>query len=377
MDVMKKPFVFGVAVGDEHFIGREQEQARLGANMSYGVNTILISPRRIGKTSLVKRVARNIATDTLRVIHLDIFSCRSEYDFYNAFASAVLRQTASRIDEWREHAQEFISRLAPKLSFSPEPLADFSLSLGITPKTHKPEEILNLPEQIAKRHGWHIVVCVDEFQQIGEFPDTITVQKRMRTVWQHQENVSYCLYGSKKHMMSSLFQQSSKPFYKFGSTIYLGVIPAETWVPYLCQRFSEAGKCLKEDVATYICEKVSCHSSYVQELAYATLICSGAEVCREDVDNAFQTLMDDNTLLFVERTQNLTTYQMNFLRAILDDIHDGFGLSRIRNDYQLGSASNIARIKASLLERELIDVTEKGIFISDPVLLHWLNRILR
>lgn len=374
---MKKPFVFGVAVGPEHFIGREQERKRLAANMAYGANTILISPRRIGKTSLVKRVAQDVASDELRIVHLDIFSCRSEYDFYNAFASAVLKQTATRFEEWREHAQEFISRLTPKLSFSPEPLSDFSVSLGITPKTHKPEEVLDLPELIAKRHGWHIVICIDEFQQVGEFPDSLTVQKRMRSVWQHQQNTSYCLYGSKKHMMSSLFLQRSKPFYKFGSTMYLGVIPTETWVPFLCDRFAGEGKVLTEELAALICRKVENHSSYVQELALGTLMCDGDVICEADVDTAFQNMLDDNSSLFVEKTQSLTTYQLNLLRAILDDVHDGFGVAAVRDSYNLGSASNISRLRTALIEREIVDVSENGLYISDPILREWLKRMLR
>ena len=54
---MDKPFIFGVPVEDSHFIGREEEIKRLSTNFKYGVNTILISPRRWGKTSLVNKVA--------------------------------------------------------------------------------------------------------------------------------------------------------------------------------------------------------------------------------------------------------------------------------------------------------------------------------
>ena len=60
---MKKPFVFGIAVEDDHFVGRKKEISRLSANFHYGVNTILLAPRRIGKTSLVKRVAKEVETD--------------------------------------------------------------------------------------------------------------------------------------------------------------------------------------------------------------------------------------------------------------------------------------------------------------------------
>lgn len=371
---MKKPFVFGVAVDDEHFIGRKKEIESLSSHMQYGVNTILISPRRWGKTSLVKRVAKQVKTEQLKVVLVDVFYCRNEYDFYNAFATAVLQQTASKLDEWKQNAQEFLSRLVPKISFSPEPNQDFSISLGITPKTYKPEEILNLPELIAQKRGYKIVVCIDEFQQIGDFSDSITIQKRMRTVWQHQQNVSYCLYGSKKHMMSSLFQKRSSPFYKFGSTMYLDVIPIEEWIPYLCQRFEEEGKHLSEDLARQIYQMVAGHPSYVQQLAFNTLICTKEElVTIENLHEAYSNLLDENSPLFVEKTERLTAYQMNFLRAIIAGVHQDFGMASIREEYSLGSSSNIVRIKDALIEKEFIDITPNGIFIADPILETWLR----
>ena len=93
---------------------------------------------------------------------------------------------------------------------------EISLSLGITPQNYQPEEILQLPEMIAQEQGVHLVVCIDEFQQIGEFNNSLVVQKRLRGVWQHQRNVSYCLFGSKKHLMMKLFQNRRMPFYQFG-----------------------------------------------------------------------------------------------------------------------------------------------------------------
>ena len=374
---MKKPFIFGVAVDAEHFIGRKTETERLKANFNYGVNTILISPRRIGKTSLVKKVASESATDELHIVFVDIFSCRSEYEFYNAFAAAVLQQTASKLDEWKQNAQEFLQRLMPRISFSPEPMSEFAVSLGITPSTHKPEEILNLPEKIAQKKGWHIVVCIDEFQQIGEFPDSLTVQKRIRTAWQHQKNTSYCLFGSKKNMMSAIFQHSSNPFYKFGQLMQLGVIPTEDWTPYLCSRFEAEGRHLSEEMAAEICRRVDNHSSYVQQLAYNTLLSSQGEVTQANIDEAYDSLLDENSSLFMEKTERLTTYQMNFLRAIISGVHKDFGTAAIREEFHLGAPSNIIRIKTALTERELIDSTQDGNIIADPVMKEWLKRILR
>ena len=118
---MKKPFVFGVAVGDENFVGRSKEITMLSNNFKYGVNTILLAPRRMGKTSLVKRVAKQIHSDEIKVVHLDIFSCRNEYDFLNMFASAVLKQTSSHVEEWMQDVRDFMSRIVPKVNISPDP----------------------------------------------------------------------------------------------------------------------------------------------------------------------------------------------------------------------------------------------------------------
>lgn len=371
---MEKPFVFGVAVGDEHFIGRQMEIERLSSLFKYGTNTILMSPRRMGKTSLVKKVSGIVENKEIRFVHLDIFSCRSEYDFLNMFASAILKQTSSHLDEWKQYAQEFLSRIAPRISFSPEPLQDYSVSLGITPKTHRPEDVLNLPELIASKKGCHLIICIDEFQQVGSFPDSLSVQKHMRSVWQHHNNVSYCLYGSKKNMLASLFLQKSKPFYKFGQIMQLGPIPTEDWIPFLCSRFKAEGKNLSPSLADTICNKVEMHSSYIQQYALNVLIrAKGTEVTETELDAAYDDLLDETTMLFQERTENLTTYQINFLRALVDGIHTDFGTADIREEYNLGSPSNITRIKEALLDKELIDITDKGIFISDPVLKEWLR----
>lgn len=373
---MKKPFVFGVAVEEDNFVGRSNEISMLSNNIKYGVNTILLAPRRIGKTSLVRRVAKEVQSDAIKIVHLDIFSCRNEYDFLNMFASAVLKQTSSHIEEWMQNARDFMSRIVPKVNFSPEPTQDYSISLGISPKTHQPEEILNLPELIAQKKGFHIVVCIDEFQQVGEFPDSLYVQKRMRSVWQHQSNVSYCLYGSKKNMMTTLFQQRNKPFYKFGTTMELGTIPVEDWTPYLLRQFMSEGRTLPESLAEKICNMVDLHSSYVQQLAFNVLICTlPGETATEDILNqAYENLLDESTSLFQEKTENLTSYQLNFMKAVIAGIHENFGKASVREEYNLGTHSNIVRIKTALIEKELIETRSDGIYIADPVMKQWLMK---
>ena len=373
---MDKPFIFGVPVEDSHFIGREGEINRLATNFKYGMNTILISPRRWGKTSLVNKVAGLVTSKELLVVKMDIFSCRNEYDFYNVFSEAILKQTASKVEEWKDVAKGFIERLTPKISMSPDPLSEYSLSLGITAKTHTPEEILQLPETIAQRKDCHVLICIDEFQQVGEFPDSLTIQKRMRSVWQHQDNVSYCLYGSKMHMMTNLFQKKSYPFYKFGEMLYLKPISLDAWKSYISGRFEQEGKHISDKLIQKLCETVAYHSSYVQQLAYSTLLLTKDEVSEEILAAAVEDLISQNSSIFIEQTQSLTSYQLNFLRAILYGVNNGFNEKEVRESFNLGVPSNVDRLKKSLVEKELIEYTENGVEIGDPVLRLWLKRVL-
>lgn len=372
-----KPFIFGIATSGDNFTDRKKDTERLLLNFQHGVNTVLISPRRWGKTSLVQKVCHLAQSDKLKVVYLDIFSCRSDKDFYDAFAAAVLKQTSSKLDEWLENIKLFLSRVSPKISIGTDPMTDFSISLEMNPKREDIEEILQLPEKIAQKKGFNIVICIDEFQQIAEFKDSKTFQKRLRTVWQLQKSVSYCLFGSKKHLMNELFEKKSLPFYKFGDAIYLSKIGTADWVEYICSRFMVTGKVITKELAERICRMVDNHSSYVQQLAWLVWIRTDQLATINDLEAAYQDIIEQNTPLFEKQTESLTTYQMNFLRAIIDGVHSEFTTQETLNKYQLGSSANVAIVKKALVKKELIEVEKRQIVISDPLLAVWLKKELR
>lgn len=371
-----KPFIFGVATSGDNFTDREKETERLLLNFRHGVNTVLISPRRWGKTSLVQKVCRLAQSEELKVVYIDIFSCRSDKDFYDAYAAAVIRQTSSKLDEWIENIKLFLSRISPKISMGTDPMTDFSISLEMNPKGSDVDEILQLPEKIAQKKGCSIVVCIDEFQQIAEFKDSKTFQKRLRSVWQLQQSVSYCLFGSKKHLMNELFERKSLPFYKFGDAIYLPKIGTSYWIDYICSRFEATGKHISVELAERICLAVDNHSSYVQQLAWLVWVHTDGTAAERDFDAAYQDIIDQNTPLFEKQTESLTTYQMNFLRAVIDGVHGEFTSQDVLQKYQLGSSANVSTVKRALIKKELIEIEKRQVVIPDPVMKVWLKKEL-
>ncbi len=371
---MGKAFVYGMSVGGDNFTDRIEETKRIKLDFENGINVILISPRRMGKTSLIKKVISEMDNPGIKVVYMDIYDCRSEYDFYNRFAETMMKSTGNQLEQVMENIKRFLVRVSPKLSFSPEPNSEFSVSLGITPRDYSPEEILDLPERIAKEQGIRIVVCIDEFQQIGEFADSLTVQKRLRGVWQHHQHVSYCFFGSKKHLMENIFQSRRMPFYQFGEMLHLKCIPTEYWVPFICSRFEKYGKKISEEYAARICHTVKNYSSYVQQLAWNVMAETEIEVNEESFTEGFNALLEQNSSLFIQQTEGLTTYQLNFIRLLCNGIHSGFNTQSVVEQYSLGSKSNVDRIKKCLIDRELITIEKEGVFLADCVFELWFKR---
>ena len=224
------PFQYGSLAEKENFIDRVEDRALLKQLLMNGIHVMLISPRRWGKSSLVK-----VATDELvaenknvRVCHIDAFSISSETEFYRTFASKVMSCAASKFEKGLKEMKNFLNAAVPQLVLKDDITEYLTFDIRFKPQEQEKLEILQLPEKIAASKGLRIIVCIDEFQQLARIPQYADMEGKMRSVWQRQHHVSYCFYGSKRHMMTDIFNDSSKPFYRFGQVIWLKKIEAKS-----------------------------------------------------------------------------------------------------------------------------------------------------
>ena len=375
MTYASSPFEFVPTVRDDLFADRIQETQRLITNFRLGVNTILISPRRMGKTSLVIKAQSLATSDTLRIASMDIFGCRSPADFLTAYAAAVVKAAGRKTDNWLRTARQFLSALAPEITFGNDPQNQFSLRFGIKDLPQRTEDILNLPERIALHNKVRIVVCIDEFQQIGLFEDSLAFQKLLCSVWQHHSQVSYCLYGRHKHMMDSIFQTSSAPFYRFGDLFNLDRIPREDWVSFIVARFNATGKSISEAIAGRIADTADRYSYYVQQLAFHVWTSTASVAGEAEFQRGVDLLLASCEPTFIEQTVRLTNRQMNFLHALSDGLTSGFSEKAVLDRYDLTSSSNVIRVREALLEKDMILQPARGtVLLVDPILKLWLQR---
>lgn len=371
---MNTPFIYGVAAEQKYFTDRENETKRLLLNFENGLNTIIISPRRWGKTSLVNRVAELMKENKqIHIVRMDAFSVRTQEDFYRMFATEIIKQTATRTEELLENAKRFLSSLVPVVTMSADPMNPVAFSLKSVNRDYG-EDVLTLPERIAKEKGIHLIICIDEFQQIGELSDSLTFQKKLRSVWQHQHAVSYCLYGSKRHLLMNMFGKRSYPFYKFGDMLFLERIPIEYWYVYIQSRFEQAGKQINTRFVDDIYAYVDGNSSYVQQLSWLTWARTEKEVNEDILADAKQDLLRQNHALFMEQINSLSSYQLHFIRAIMAGKALELNRKEIIEEFELGSSANVATIKKALQKKELIEIDGKSISFSDPIFIHWLRQ---
>lgn len=373
--MQETPFTYGKIAYLSDFTGRAKECAHLEQNFNSLVNTIIISPRRWGKTSLVNHVAETIASknDKLIICQVDIFNVKSENDFYINLAQAVLKSTANKWEELAENAKQFLSQFVPKLSFSVDMQAEISFGIELDEIKKRPEEIINLAETIAKAKGLKIVVCIDEFQSIAEFDDPLAFQRKLRSHWQRHQQVAYCIYGSKRHMLMEVFANPSMPFYKFGDILFLEKIDRPTWTSFIQKRFADTGKQINASDAELIAQLVDNHPYYVQQLAQQTWLRTDKLCHTSIVNTAHQSICDQLSLLFSSLIETLTVMQINFLKALLMG-ETALSSSTILTKYKLGTSANVIKIREALLAKDIIDVQAKIISLQDPLFEFWLKR---
>lgn len=369
---MNIPFNFGKIVVSRQFINRGREIKNLELNFNSHINTVLISPRRWGKSSLVKHVSDKMQKDNeqIKFCFIDLFSIRDEEEFYQVFATELLKITSSKWEDWVNNGKKFINRLIPRFQVGIDPFSDFKVSFDWKDLKKEGDEILNLPEKISKDKNMHVVVCIDEFQNIAHFEEPLVMQKKMRSAWQRHQISTYCLFGSKRHMLADLFENKSMPFYKFGDTIFLEKIKENHWEKYIVGQFAATKLEISSQLANVIARRMDNHPYFVQ--LYASMVwkltkkkCSSAIL-----NKALGELKLQYSMLFQRELDNLTNKQLNYLIAMVDGV-EHFSSKETLNTYNLGSQGNVNRIKTALENKEILDFWGRDVEFTDPLFRIW------
>ncbi len=374
MDKDVSPFMIGKTVSGMLFIDRKDMRKHLATNFRSGISTVLISPRRWGKSSLVEQVSVDMAKEhDVRFAWIDLFHVRTEDEFLERLAESVVKAVGRTMAERMADVKEFIRGVVPQIGFGLDPQSEFTLKFIWPQGKRNMKDILDLPERMAKAKKLRLIVCIDEFQNIAQLPDPKGFQKVLRASWQHHAHVSYAIYGSKRHMMMDLFRKQSMPFFRFGDVLFLDKIPRADWVRFIQARFTSTQKAINAGVAEGIAHRMQDHSYHVQLLSHAAWLRTAKSCGQEIVDRALEDLLDQHDILYHRLVDDLTTPQLNYLRALLNGVTRFTTMENIRR-FDLGSSAHVKRMTMALEQKEVLDfVGEKTEWI-DPLFKIWLEQ---
>lgn len=368
---MSSPFIFGNIVSGKQFVNRSEEIRRLQNNFKSGNNTILISPRRWGKSSLVKVAAAGIKDSHIRFVFLNFQSLRNEESMLKAYSSEVLKATLTKSDEFIKAGKDFFKNIVPRISFGLDPVSDLSLSFDIKDIEKAKEDIFNLPEVIAKKRNLKIIVCIDEFQDISKFSDPEQLEKELRSSWMHHQHVAYCIYGSKRHMMLEIFNTEQRPFYRFGDLILLSKISGEHWQNYIRKSFKESGKTIKSTHTKSIAALAGNHSFYVQQLANEVWVNTENSVNQDIILKSLNKVLSTNEMFYQLTIDFLSNTQINLLMAIIDGEKQLTSVQTMQK-YKLGTPRNVSKNKQTLEAKDIINIQSKTLSLVDPFFERWI-----
>ena len=372
---MNAPFQYGTLATKENFVDRVEDRAQLKSFLSSHINVMLISPRRWGKSSLVKVAMDELQTEVqdVRVCFIDAFSIGSEAEFYRTFASQVIACASTKLERRIQDAKKFLTGVVPQLVIRDDVTNFMAFDVKFVPQEQEKMDILCLPETIAVAKGIRIVVCIDEFQQLANLPDYKNMEGKMRSAWQQQEHVTYCLYGSKRHMMMDIFNNANSPFYRFGQMLFLNKIPKSEWLPFIMKSFEKSGKHISESFASQVCDTVECHSWYLQQLCYFIWNATADEVNQETFQYGLRQLVNTNSPMFLSDTESLAPSQIEMLRAIKDGVRK-LSSTEAKRQYALGNPNTISKNKKVLRDKDIIEERNGKMEFVDPAYRLWFSQ---
>jgi uncharacterized protein len=375
------PFVYGEVVTATAFADRDEERARLSRDLAEGQKVFLISPRRYGKSSLIRDVMKTLAAERILTVEVTVAASSSYVGFLEAYARALVsaETPASGLRRW---TGELLKGLRPEMRFDAEPSGSprFSITFPTVRSARDTArlaaEVFTLPARIAAARRQRMAVALDEFQTIASF-DGGNVEHALRAAVQEQRSVGYVFAGSEPSLMERMLTPK-RPFYKAGPVVRLGKIDERLFAGFIETRFTKSGIRPQDNLGAAIVELAANVPYDVQRLAHETwddVRAAGRKAAGlEDLHLTLARLLDQQHTVFEEAWQRLTLAQRAVLRAIV--LEDGRELlsAGVRQRHRLAAASSVQSALAALVREDIVMKDQGAYFVNDSLYREWLAR---
>jgi len=375
MNNVVNPFLTIGYVSKSYFCDREYELEVLKKSVKNGINTTLISARRLGKSALIQRLFEDLEAEKYACIYVDIYACATMKDFTEALALSIFNKFPQKRTIGR-HFFDLLKSLRPVITYddlSGKPEIRFEFA---QPKEY--EHTLRSLLQFLDNQTMPIVLAIDEFQQIANYPEKNT-EALLRTIIQALKNTQFIFSGSKKHLMLEMFNTANRPF--FSSTQILGLIEIQQdkYKAFIRDKFEERKRFITDDALDFILSWTLSHTYYTQVISNGVYATGKKMIDVELVKQVCNEQLNLQQINYIQYRSLLSPIQWQLLIAIAKE----GGITepqsqRFLQKYKIGAASSAKKALDALLEKEMVfsvESMEKTTYrVYNVFLMRWLDR---
>ena len=369
---INNPFLISGYESPKYFCDRNRETADILETLRNGRNITLTSPRRLGKTGLIRHVHHLIKEQDpeATTLYIDLYSTESLHDFTQAFACAVLGQLDSSPVRVMKKIVNTFKGFRPNLTVDPvtgQPKVGLDIAVGTESSTL--EQVFNY----LANSGKTCYIAFDEFQQIASYPEK-NVEALLRTYIQDLHNVHFIFSGSQAHMLGEMFLSPRRPFYASTSGKTITVIDEEAYYAFAASFFQAQGRPLPRDVFHYAYDLYEGYTWYVQMVLNRLYGKAGRVVDTDLVQESVREILQENEFYYQHLLQVYPKGQVKLVKAIakekkVKEITAGAFISK----YGLTATSSVKSALTRMLDEEIIYRTPDGYQVYDRFFGQWLD----
>lgn len=372
----KNPFPVVGYHGPELFCDREKETDNLSKNLRGGLNTTLISLRRMGKTALIHNVFNEILKERLSLcLYVDLYPTRNIKDLTRQMATAAMKVLPQKKRAGKRFLA-FLKGLRPVITYDPltgAPEVRFEYS------TMSDYEVtLSALFGFLNEQGTDICIAFDEFQVIASYEEG-NAEAMLRTMIQQLNNIHFIFSGSNRHMMNEIFHSSKRPFFASTRIMSLTAISEENYSRFISDRFAENKRKISPEAVSFVLGWTRRHTYYTQSVCNTLFSSGDRDTDIQSAKAACGEILEEQEKTFLQYRNLLTSNQWQVLMAVAKEgrvyrPQSGEFLTR----YSLGTPAGAKRAIDALLAKEMIfeESDSGGTFYSvyDLFLSRWLER---
>lgn len=368
--MIENPFITYGYESSEYFCDRVTETHDLTTLLLNGNNVALISPRRMGKTGLLRHCfAQPKLKDNYYTFLIDIYATKNLQDMVYRMGENIVKRLKPKGRAAIDKFLQIVSSLRTGISFDGQGNASWNVDVGdIKSPAFTLDEIFSYLQSAGK----HCIVAIDEFQSINDYPED-NIEALMRTYVQQCRNAVFVFSGSQRTLMSEMFTSPARPFYQSVSLMFLKPVPLNEYEKFADRLFRERGKAIDAEVVSAIYQRFDGVTWYLQKVLNQ-LFATTDHATVESVGNAVNQIIGQNEEAYKDTLYQLTIRQRDLLVAIgKEEKAQKITGSAFIKRYHLGTSSSVQKAAQALLAKQLITHNHGVYEVYDKFMGEWMK----